>query len=117
MEERGKKKGASFAVFLTFQYFSLQRDETALKKLADYVIDRNYPLIKKVKNPYLKLLEEVMDRHAKLVTQWMQVGFIHGVMNTDNMAISGETIDYGPCAFLDTFDQTVNLEFFVVLKK
>ena len=90
----------------TFQYFSLQRDETALKKLADYVIDRNYPLIKKVKNPYLKLLEEVMDRHAKLVTQWMQVGFIHGVMNTDNMAISGETIDYGPCAFMDTFDQT-----------
>jgi len=90
----------------TFQYFALQRDETALKKLADYVIDRNYPHIKKVKNPYLKLLEEVMDRHAKLVSQWMQVGFIHGVMNTDNMSISGETIDYGPCAFMDTFDQT-----------
>ena len=90
----------------SFQYFALHRDEKALTALADYVIDRNYPLIKKVENPYLKLLEEVMDRHAKLVTQWMQVGFIHGVMNTDNMAISGETIDYGPCAFLDNFDET-----------
>ncbi len=90
----------------TFQYFALQRDEKALTQLADYVIDRHYPVVKKVPNPYLKLLEEVMDRHARLVAQWMQVGFIHGVMNTDNMAISGETIDYGPCAFMDTFDQT-----------
>ena len=90
----------------TFQYFALQRDEKALTQLADYVIDRHYPVLKKVPNPYLKLLEEVMDRHARLVAQWMQVGFIHGVMNTDNMAISGETIDYGPCAFMDTFDQT-----------
>jgi len=90
----------------SFQYFALHRDEKALTALADYVIDRNYPMIKKVANPYLKLLEEVMDRHARLVAQWMQVGFIHGVMNTDNMAISGETIDYGPCAFLDNFDET-----------
>ena len=90
----------------TFQYFALQRDEKDLRQLADYVIARLYPELKEAANPYLKLLEEVLERHAKLVAQWQHVGFIHGVMNTDNMAISGETIDYGPCAFMDTFKQT-----------
>ena len=88
----------------TFQYFALQRNEKDLTQLANYVIDRLYPEVKESQNPYLKLLEVVMERHAQLVAQWLQVGFIHGVMNTDNMAISGETIDYGPCAFMDTFN-------------
>jgi len=90
----------------TFQYFSLQRDEEALKKLSDYVIDRHYPEVKESPNPYLNFLQEVMDRQARLLAKWLHVGFIHGVMNTDNMAITGETIDYGPCAFMDIFDQT-----------
>ena len=90
----------------TFQYFALRGDEKAINKLANYVIDRHYPEVKEAPNPYLKLLEDVMDRHARLVTQWLHVGFIHGVMNTDNMALSGETIDYGPCAFMDTFNRT-----------
>ena len=68
--------------------------------------DRHYPEVKEAPNTYLELLEKVMDRHARLVTQWMQVGFIHGVMNTDNMALSGETIDYGPCAFMDIFNRS-----------
>ena len=70
------------------------------------MIDRHYPEVKEAPNTYLKLLEKVMDRHARLVTQWMQVGIIHGVMNTDNMALSGETIDYGPCAFMDIFNRS-----------
>ena len=90
----------------TFQYFALQRDKKTLTQLTNYVIDRHYPEVKEAPNPYLKLLEEVMDRHARLVAQWLHVGFIHGVMNTDNMSLSGETIDYGPCAFMDTFNQT-----------
>tara|TARA_B100000945_G_scaffold44393_1_gene30432 strand:- start:592 stop:2082 length:1491 start_codon:yes stop_codon:yes gene_type:complete len=89
----------------TFQYFALRGDEKAITKLANYVIDRNYPEVKESPNIYLKLLEKVMDRHAKLVTKWLHVGFIHGVMNTDNMALSGETIDYGPCAFMDSFNK------------
>ena len=90
----------------TFQYFAMRGDEKAITKLADYVIDRNYPEVKEKQNKYLKLLEKVMDRHAQLVTKWLNVGFIHGVMNTDNMALSGETIDYGPCAFMDSFNKT-----------
>ena len=90
----------------TFQYFAMRGDEKAITKFEDYVIDLNYPEVKEKQNKYLKLLEKVMDRHAKLVTQWMHVGFIHGVMNTDNMALSGETIDYGPCAFMDSFNKT-----------
>ena len=90
----------------TFQYFALRGDEKAITMLANYVIDRHYPEVKEAPNPYLKLLEEVMDRHARLVNQWLHVGFIHGVMNTDNMALSGETIDYGPCAFMDEFNRT-----------
>jgi len=90
----------------TFQYFAEKHDEKSLSQLANYVINRHYPQVKDAPYTYLKLLEEVMDRHAQLVAQWMHVGFIHGVMNTDNMAITGETIDYGPCAFMDTFNHT-----------
>ena len=74
-----------------------------LKKLADYAIARHYPELTDQENPYLGLLNAVIERQAKLVASWMHVGFIHGVMNTDNMTISGETIDYGPCAFMDIF--------------
>ena len=88
----------------TFQYAAALEDPTALKTLADYTITRHYPQLAEADNPYLALLDAVADRQAALVAQWMHVGFIHGVMNTDNMAISGETIDYGPCAFMDAYD-------------
>jgi uncharacterized protein YdiU (UPF0061 family) len=71
--------------------------------LADYTIARHYPKLINQKNPYLNFLKEVISKQAKLIASWMHIGFIHGVMNTDNMAISGETIDYGPCAFMDIF--------------
>ena len=90
----------------TFQYFAARDDREAVKQLADYVIDRHYPELKSASNPYVELLRSVMDAQARLVADWMCVGFIHGVMNTDNMAISGETIDFGPCAFMDSFDST-----------
>ncbi len=90
----------------TFQYFALRDDKNATTKLANYVIERHYPEVKETQNKYLILLEKVMERQARLVSKWMHVGFIHGVMNTDNMALSGETIDYGPCAFMDTFNMT-----------
>ena len=83
----------------TFQYFAAQRDVDALQLLTDYTIDRHYP---DAKDP-LQLFEMVMQKHATLIAKWMSVGFIHGVMNTDNVAISGETIDYGPCAFMDSY--------------
>ena len=88
----------------TFEYFLARDDLEAIKLLADYVIDRLFPEAKDAANPYLALFECVRDAQASLVASWMHVGFIHGVMNTDNMAISGETIDYGPCAFLDSYD-------------
>ncbi|MFT3809952.1 MAG: YdiU family protein [Micropepsaceae bacterium] len=88
----------------TFQYFAARRDVEALRLLADHVIQRHYPGIAGEARPYLKLFEAVLRRQAKLVAQWMVLGFIHGVMNTDNCAVSGETIDYGPCAFLDAYD-------------
>ena len=88
----------------TFQYFAARGDITAVKQLADYVIERHYIDLKNSDKPYESLLRAVSKRQAKLVAQWMRIGFIHGVMNTDNMAISGETIDYGPCAFMDTYD-------------
>ena len=88
----------------TFQFFAARGEEAKVRRLADYVIDRHYPELKDDANPYLGLLERVCDRQAALVANWMHVGFIHGVMNTDNMAISGETIDYGPCAFMDHYD-------------
>ncbi len=88
----------------TFQYFASRGENSKVQLLADYVIRRHYPQAAEAENRYLKLLEIVRDRQAALVAQWMQVGFIHGVMNTDNMTISGETIDYGPCAFMDRYD-------------
>ena len=87
----------------TFQYFLARNDIDALRLLADYVIARHYPNAAGAPNPYLALLDGVAAAQADLIAQWMSIGFIHGVMNTDNMAISGETIDYGPCAFMDVF--------------
>jgi uncharacterized protein YdiU (UPF0061 family) len=88
----------------TFQYFAARGDEDAIKMLADYVIERHYPALRDEANPYLALLAAVVDRQASLIAQWLNIGFIHGVMNTDNMTISGETIDFGPCAFMDAYD-------------
>ena len=88
----------------TFQYVAATEDEKNLKTLFDYTIDRHYPKIKDSKTPAIDLLKIVMEKQIKLVVDWMRVGFIHGVMNTDNMTISGETIDYGPCAFMDAYD-------------
>lgn len=88
----------------TFQFFAARGETAMVKKLADYVIIRHYPDLAKADNPYLALLDSVMARQASLVAQWMGVGFIHGVMNTDNMAVTGETIDFGPCAFMDAYD-------------
>jgi serine/tyrosine/threonine adenylyltransferase len=88
----------------TFQYFQAREDLDAVRTLADYVIGRHYPDITSAPNRYLELLNAVMRRQASLVAQWLKVGFIHGVMNTDNFSISGETIDYGPCAFMDVYD-------------
>ena len=88
----------------TFQLFAARGEQDKVRRLADYVIERHYPELKDHANPYLELLERVCDRQAALIASWMHVGFIHGVMNTDNMAISGETIDYGPCAFMDHYD-------------
>jgi uncharacterized protein YdiU (UPF0061 family) len=87
----------------TFQWFAARKDKDNLKVLADYVIERHYSALRDDENPYLSLLHAVIDRQAKLIAHWMQLGFIHGVMNTDNMCVSGETIDYGPCAFMDSY--------------
>ncbi|NQD67485.1 YdiU family protein, partial [Bacillus haikouensis] len=88
----------------TFQYAARFGSVEDLRALADYAIERHYPDALQAGNRYLFLLEEVIKRQAALVAKWQLAGFIHGVMNTDNMTISGETIDYGPCAFMDTFD-------------
>ncbi len=88
----------------TFQYFAARGDVEALKSLADHVIARHYPELSANANPYQGLLSAVIGRQARLVARWLLVGFIHGVMNTDNTSISGETIDYGPCAFMDAYD-------------
>ncbi len=87
----------------TFEYARRMLDYDGLKQLADYAIERHYPDIASEENPYLGLLNGVIKRQATLIASWMHIGFIHGVMNTDNMTISGETIDYGPCAFIDIF--------------
>ena len=87
----------------TFEFAALQRDKAVTRALLDYLINRHFPTIREDKNPALSLLNEVIQQQAELITHWMRVGFIHGVMNTDNMALSGETIDYGPCAFMDRF--------------
>ena len=88
----------------TFQYIYKYGSEEELKELADYTIERHFPHIVNEKTKYILFLKEVIKRQAELITKWQMVGFIHGVMNTDNMTISGETIDYGPCAFMDTYD-------------
>ena len=88
----------------TFEFFAARGDTDAVRLLADYVIDRHYPQLKSADRPYLELLAAVTRRQASLIADWMRVGFIHGVMNTDNTTISGETIDFGPCAFMDVYD-------------
>ena len=88
----------------TFQYATMQKNIKTLKTLFNYTINRHYPKLKDSNNQALSLLKIVMENQIKLVINWMRVGFIHGVMNTDNMTISGETIDYGPCAFMDTYN-------------
>jgi uncharacterized protein YdiU (UPF0061 family) len=87
----------------TFQFFAARGDMEAIRHLADYVIARHYPEAAGQENPYLALLNALTGRQADLVARWALVGFIHGVMNTDNMSIAGETIDYGPCAFMDSY--------------
>jgi uncharacterized protein YdiU (UPF0061 family) len=90
----------------TFQYAGAHLDTTALRRLADLAIERHHPAAADADRPYVALFEAVLEAQAALVAWWMLVGFVHGVMNTDNMTISGETIDYGPCAFMETFDPT-----------
>lgn len=87
----------------TFQYFHARDDREALRLLGEHVIARHYPELVGQEHPWMALLAAVLKRQASLVANWMQLGFVHGVMNTDNMTVSGETIDFGPCAFLDTF--------------
>src|SRR5699024_5981876 len=88
----------------TFEYVSKWGTVEDLQTLADYTLNRHFTDLETGENKYLALLKEVIKRQAELVAQWQLVGFIHGVMNTDNMTISGESIDYGPCAFMDTYD-------------
>jgi uncharacterized protein YdiU (UPF0061 family) len=88
----------------TFQYAAAHDDPTLVRRLADHAIARHHPHAVEAENPYLAFFEAVVEAQASLIARWMLVGFIHGVMNTDNMTISGETIDYGPCAFMDAFD-------------
>ena len=87
----------------TFEYFASRQQLNDVKMLADFAIQRHYPEIRETEKHYLELLKKVASNQSKLVSKWMSIGFIHGVMNTDNFTISGETIDYGPCAFLDEY--------------
>ena len=88
----------------TFEYVAIKKDLTTLKKLLQYSVNRHYPEIKDLDKQAPEFLKLVMERQINLITDWIRVGFIHGVMNTDNMAISGESIDFGPCAFMDHYD-------------
>lgn len=88
----------------TFQYFAARGDAEAVRTLADHALARHYPEASSAEHPYRALLDGVVARQAELVASWLLVGFVHGVMNTDNMSVAGETIDYGPCAFLDAYD-------------
>jgi uncharacterized protein YdiU (UPF0061 family) len=88
----------------TFEFFASRGDVERLRKLAEYTIARHDPALATAAQPFLALLQTVAERQSALIAQWMNVGFIHGVMNTDNMTISGETIDYGPCAFMEAYD-------------
>lgn len=94
---------SSFVRIGTFEYFLARRDTASIARLADYMIEHHYPQLQDSENPYLALLDVVIEGQAALIAQWMQLGFIHGVMNTDNMSVTCETIDYGPCAFMDHF--------------
>ncbi len=87
----------------TFEYLAAREEEANLRALADYAIDRHYPDLADASDKYLEFFRAVMDRQAALIARWQLVGFIHGVMNTDNVAVSGETIDYGPCAFMNVY--------------
>lgn len=95
---------ASHIRFGTFEYLAARQDVTNLQVLADYAIERHYPHLSEAKQKYLEFFRAVANRQAALIARWQLVGFIHGVMNTDNMSISGETIDYGPCAFMNAYD-------------
>lgn len=95
--------GSSHIRVGTFEYFAARQNTEAIITLSEYVIQRHYPHCAEDPNPYLAMLKEIMRAQARLVARWMQLGFIHGVMNTDNTTISGETIDYGPCAFMDDY--------------
>ena len=98
-------RGASSHIRVgTFQFFAARRDTEALRLLADHVIARHYPEAREAAEPYRALFEAVIGRQAALVAKWLLVGFIHGVMNTDNCSVAGETIDYGPCAFMDAYN-------------
>ena len=88
----------------TFEYFAARRDVEGLKALANFVIDRHFLPSSESPNKYVKLFESIVQKQIQLICQWMRVGFIHGVMNTDNTAVSGETIDYGPCAYMESYD-------------
>ncbi len=88
----------------TCQYFAAKNDIEGLRLLVEHVIQRHYPGAAEAVNPALAMLQNVVSRQAQLIAKWQQLGFIHGVMNTDNMLLSGETIDYGPCAFIDNYD-------------
>ncbi len=88
----------------TFEYFAALGDTDSLRVLADHTLRRHFPDRVESEHPILGMLEDVIERQASLIAHWMRVGFVHGVMNTDNMALSGETIDYGPCAFIDAYD-------------
>jgi serine/tyrosine/threonine adenylyltransferase len=88
----------------TFQYFAARNDTDGVRQLADHVIARHYPQLADAERPYHALLQGIIARQAALVARWLLIGFIHGVMNTDNTSIAGETIDYGPCAFMDHYD-------------
>jgi len=98
---------ASYLRVGSFQYAANQNNPQLIKCLADYALERHYPDLLNHETPYLEFFKAVADRQASLIADWMGVGFIHGVMNTDNMAISGETIDYGPCAFMDEFNENL----------
>ncbi|MGY6569409.1 MAG: protein adenylyltransferase SelO [Salinarimonas sp.] len=95
----------------TFQYFAAQGDHEAVRILADHAIARHFPQITDEPGKYVAFYDSVLDRQAELVAHWMSLGFIHGVMNTDNMAISGETIDYGPCAFMEAYAPQTKFSF------
>lgn len=87
----------------TFEYFAGRKENDSVKLLADYALERHYPELKTQKKPYTKMFEKIAEQQAELISIWSSIGFIHGVMNTDNFSISGETIDYGPCAFMDVY--------------